>query len=325
MRKTVFGFSLSTLLLAFCIPAQAQQLKQVPKIGVLSTGSASSGAARNEAFLQGLRELGYVVGQNILIEHRYAEANLDRLPELAAELVRLKVDVIVAGALAIRAAKNATKTIPIVMATSGDPVAYGYVVSLAQPGGNVTGSTQMSPELGGKRLELLKEALKKVSVVAVIHDGGAAQAPQMKEMEAAARVLGVRLQPVKVEGLSDFENAFSSMIRGHASAFIGLTSSALFNHRKQIADLATKNRLPAIYPGSEYVDAGGLMSYGPNIFENYRRAAKYVDKILKGAKPADLPVEQPMKFELVINLKAAKQIGLTIPPNVLARADKVIK
>jgi len=316
---------LGALLLALCIRAQAQQLKQVPKIGVLSTGSASSEAARNEAFLQGLRELGYVVGQNILIEHQYAEANPDRLPELAAELVLLKVDVIVAGALAIRAAMNATKTIPIVMETSGDPVAYGYVVSLAQPGGNVTGSSQMSPELGGKRLELLKEALKKVSVVAILHDGGAAQAPQMKEMEAAARALGVQLQPVKAEGPSDFENAFSAMTRGHASAFIGLTSSTLFNHRNQIVDLAIKSRLPAIYPASEWVDAGGLMSYGPNIFENYRRAAKYVDKILKGAKPAALPVEQPTKFELIINLKAAKQIGLIIPPSVLARADRVIK
>ena len=322
--KKLFGL-LALLFLAAGTLAQAQQIKKIPKIGVLSTGSASSETARNEAFLQGLRELGYVVGQNILIEHRYAEAKPDRLPELAAELVRLKVDVIVAGALAIGAAKNATKTIPIVMATSGDPVAYGYVVSLAQPGGNVTGSSQMSPELGGKRLELLKESLKKVSIVAVLHDGGAAQAPQMKEMEAAARALGVQIQPVKVEGPSHFENAFSAMTGGHASAFIGLTSSALFNHRKQIADLAIKNRLPAIYPGSEFVDAGGLMSYGPNIFENYRRAAKYVDKILKGAKPGDLPVEQPTKFEFIINLKTAKQIGLTIPPNVLARADKVIR
>ena len=323
--KNIVWLLLIIAVLGGGVIVKAQQVKQVPKIGVLSTGSVSSGTARNEAFLQGLRELGYIVGQNILIEHRYAEAKPDRLPELAAELVRLKVDVIVAEALAIGAAKNATKTIPIVMATSGDPVAYGYVVSLAQPGGNVTGSSQMSPELGGKRLELLKESLKKVSIVAVLHDGGAAQAPQMKEMEAAARALGVQIQPVKVEGPSDFENAFSGMTRGQASAFIGLTSSTLFNHRKQIVDLATKNRLPAIYPGSEFVDAGGLMSYGPNIFENYRRAAKYVDKILKGAKPGDLPVEQAMKFELVINLKTAKQIGLTIPPSVLARADKVIK
>jgi putative ABC transport system substrate-binding protein len=281
---------------------------------------------RRDAFRQGLRDLGYVEGQNIVIEYRYAEGKSARLAELATELVRLKVDVIVTGStITTLAAKNATKTIPIVMATASDPVASGFVVSLARPGGNITGLSQMSPELGGKRLELLKEALKKISVVAVLYDGGAAQAVQMNEMEAAAPALGVQLQPVKVDGSNDLETAFSEMTRGHASAFIGVTSSMFFFHRERIADLAAKSRLPAIYPAREFVDSGGLMSYGPNISENHRRAATYVDKILKGVKPADLPVEQPTKFEFVINLKAAKQIGLTIPPNVLARADKVIK
>ena len=324
-RILVVACLLTTVLLPD-VSLEAQQPKKVPRIGFLNTASRTIASARMEAFRQGLRDLGYVEGQNIIIEYRYAEGKTDRLPDLAAELVRFKVDVIVAGTtISIQAAKNATKTIPIVMATSVDQVASGFVVSLAQPAGNVTGSSHMSPELGGKRLELLKDALKKVSVVAVLHDGGVGQELQMKEMETSARALGVRLQPVKVEGPNDLETAFSVMARGHASAFIGLTSPVFFFHRGRLADLAANNRLPAIYPGSEFVDAGGLMSYGPNIFENYRRAATYVDKILKGAKPADVPVEQPTKFELIINLKAAKQIGLTIPANVLARADRVIR
>ena len=316
----------AVIVLAVAVVAEAQEPKKVPRIGFLNTASRTIASARMEAFRQGLRDVGYVEGQNIIIEYRYAEGKTDRLPDLAGELVRSKVDVIVAGTtISIQAAKNATKTIPIVMATSVDPVASGFVVSLARPGGNITGLSQMSPELGGKRLELLKDALKKLSVVAVLHDGGAGQEVQMKEMETSARALGVRLQPVKVEGPNDLETAFSVMVREHASAFIGLTSPVFFFHRGRIADLAANNRLPAIYPGSEFVDAGGLMSYGPNIFENYRRAATYVDKILKGAKAADLPVEQPTKLELVINLKTAKQIGVTIPPSVLARADRVIK
>jgi putative tryptophan/tyrosine transport system substrate-binding protein len=324
-KKAIY-FAFCALLFAISVPVEAQQSKKVPRIGYLANSTASAQAARREAFRQGLRDLGYVEGQNIVIEYRYAEGKSDRLPDLATELVHLKVDVIVAGStITIQAAKNATKTIPIVMATAGDPVASGFVVSLARPGGNITGLSQMSPELGGKRLELLKEALKKVSVVAVLYDGGASQAVQMKEMEAAARALGMQLRPVKVEGPNDLETAFSVMTRGHASAFIGVTSSMFFSHRGRIADLAVKSRLPAIYPAREFVETGGLMSYGPNISENHRRAAIYVDKILKGAKPADLPVEQPMKFEFIVNLKTAKQIGVTIPPNVLARADRVIR
>jgi putative ABC transport system substrate-binding protein len=326
MRKTVFGFALSAMLLALSFPIEAQQPNKVARIGYLIAGTASSQSARREAFQKGLRDLGYVEGQNILIEYRYAEGKIERLPDLAAELVRLKLEVIVASPTeSIRAAMNATKTIPIVMATAGDPVAAGLVLSLAHPGGNVTGSSQMSPELGGKRLELLKESFKKVFVVAVLHTGTATQTVQMKEMEVAARALGVELQPVKIEGQSDLETALSVITKGRATALTGLTSPVFFFHRERIAQFAAKNRLPAIYPAREYVESGGLMSYGPNIAENHRRAATYVDKILKGAKPADLPVEQPTKFEFVINLKAAKEIGLTIPPNVLARADIVIK
>jgi putative tryptophan/tyrosine transport system substrate-binding protein len=335
MRKKAIGLALSVmlsapgflvaLLLALSFPAEAQQPK-IPRIGFLS-GTLDAQKNRLAAFQKGLRELGYLEGQNIAIDYRWTAGKNERLPDLAAELVRLKVEVIVTVSRGIQAAMDATKTIPIVMATSGDPVAYGYVVSLAQPGGNVTGLSQMSPELGGKRLELLKEVIKEVSAVAVLFwhlDLGQAAAAQMKELEVAARALGVQLQTVKVSERNDLENAFSAMTKGHASALIALTGTN-FTHRRRIADLAAKSRLPAIYPGGEFVDAGGLMSYGPDITENYRRAATYVDKILKGAKPADLPVEQPKKFEFAINLKAAKQIGLTIPPNVLARADKVIK
>jgi putative tryptophan/tyrosine transport system substrate-binding protein len=326
MKNKITVPTLGAMLLALCSSAQAQQQKQVPRIGYLVTGSASAHSARREAFQKGLRDLGYVEGQNIVIEYRYAEGKIERLPDLAAELVRLKLEVIVASPTeSIRAAMNATKTIPIVMGTAGDPVAAGFVVSLAHPGGNVTGSSQMSPELGGKRLELLKESFKKVFVVAVLHTGTATQTVQMKEMELVARALGLQLQLVKIQGQSDLETALSVISKGRATALTGLTSPVFFFNRERIAQFAAKNRLPAIYPAREYVESGGLMSYGPNIAENHRRAATYVDKILKGAKPADLPVEQPTKFEFIISLRAAKQIGVTIPPNVLARADIVIK
>jgi len=326
MRAKILILLLATVFLTTAALAEAQQPKKIPRIGFLS-GTPDAQKNRLAAFQKGLRELGYLEGQNIAIDYRWTAGKNERLPDLAAELVRLKVDVIVTVSRGIQAAMDATKTIPIVMATSGDPVASGFVVSLARPGGNITGLSQMSPELGGKRLELLKEVLKKVSVVAVLFwdvDPGQVVQINMKEVEVAARALGVQLQIMKVSEPNDLENAFSAMTKGRASALIALTGTN-FTYRGRIADLAAKSRLPAIYPGGEFVDAGGLMSYGPDITENYRRAATYVDKILKGAKPADLPVEQPTKFEFIINLKTAKQIGLTIPPNVLVRADRVIK
>ena len=323
-HKFVAIFVLGAMLLALTCLAEAQQPKKVPRIGFLSD-TLDAQKNRLAAFQKGLRDLGYLEGQNIAIDYRWSAGKNERLPNLAAELVRLKVDVIVTVSRGIQAAMDATKTIPIVMATSGDPVAYGYVVSLAQPGGNVTGLSQMSPELGGKRLELLKEVLKKVSVVAVLFwDVDRGPVVQIKEVEVAARALGIQLQIVKVLQPNDLENAFSAMTKGRANALIALTGTN-FTYRGRIANLAAKSQLPAIYPGGEFVDAGGLISYGPDITENYRRAATYVDKILKGRKPADLPVEQPTKFELVINLKTAKQIGLTIPSEVLARATRLIR
>jgi putative ABC transport system substrate-binding protein len=252
---------------------------------------------------------------------------LNRLPDLAGELVRVKVDVIVVGgSTATRAAKNVTKLIPIVMAHGSDPVELGLVASLARPGGNITGLTHLAPELGGKRLELLKDVIAQLSRVAVLTDPGTqGHGPQIKELEVAARALGLQLRPVEVRGPNELENAFSAMTTARAGALIGLQQPTLDRLRERIVDLAAKNRLPAMYPNSEYVETGGLMSYAADIVAMFRRAAVYVDKILKGTKPPDLPVEQPTKFELVINLKAAKQIGLTIPPNVLVRADKVIK
>ena len=307
--------------------AQAQQPTKVPRIGFLHGASASAIAARIEAFRQGLRELGYVEGKNIVIEWRYAEGKLDRLPALAAELVRLKVDVIVtAGPAATRAAKEATSTIPIVMTQDADPVGSGFVASLARPGGNITGLSTLAPELSGKRLELLKEIIPKLSRVAVLGTStipGNAQA--LREVELAAEAFGVKLQYLDVLGPKDIETAFRAASKGRADAVLVLAGGVAQCSRTQIAELAVKSRLPAIYDRPEYVEAGGLMTYGANFTDLDRRAATYVDKILKGAKPADLPVEQPTKFELIINLKAAKQIGLTIPPNVLARADKVIK
>ena len=312
---------------AFCGVAGAQPAN-IPRIGYVSASPLSAQSARIEAFRQGLRELGYVEGKNIVIELRSGEGKSERVPALAAELVRLKVDIIVsAGSTVTRDAKEATVTIPIVMAQDTDPVANGFVTSLARPGGNITGLSTLSPELGGKRLELLKEIVPKLSRVAVLGTStnpGNAQA--LRETELAAQAFGVKLQYLDVLGPKDIETAFRAATKGRAEAVLMMVSGPIANsQRTQFLELAVKNRLPVIYSGREQVEAGGLMNYGVRLTDLYRRAATYVDKILKGAKPADLPVEQPIKFEFIINLKAAKQIGLTIPPNVLVRADRVIK
>ena len=312
---------------ALFTPAAAQQPKRVPRIGFLTGASAFSMAARVEAFRQGLHELGYIEGKNIFIEWRFAEGKSDRLPALAAELVRLKVDIIVTGApTSTRAAKQATATIPIVMVSDDDPVGSGFVASLAHPGGNITGQSTLSPEISGKQLELLKEIVPKLSRVAVIGTATRPGIPQaLREINVAADAFRVQVQYLEVRGPNDIEIAFRAASKEHIDAVLVLASTVFFSQRRQIAVLAVKSRLPAIYPRPEYVEDGGLMSYGVNINDLYRRAATYVDKILKGAKPADLPIEQPKKFEFIINLKTAKEIGLTIPPEVLARADKVIK
>jgi putative ABC transport system substrate-binding protein len=310
------------------VEVQAQQAKKVRHIGYLSVLSPASDSSRLEAFRHGLRELGYVEGKNIVIEPRYVEGKLNRLTELAGELVRLNVDaIVVGGSTATRAAKNATKLIPIVMAHGSDPVELGYVASLARPGGNITGLTHLAPELGGKRLELLKEIVAQLSRVAVLTDPGTGgHGPQIKELEIAAPALGIQIRPVEVRDAKELESAFSAMVKGRAGeAFIGLQQPTLDRLRDRIVELAAKSKLPAMYPNSEYVESGGLMSYAADIVAMFHRTATYVDKILKGTKPADLPVEQPTKFELIINLKAAQQIGLTVPPNVLVRADRVIK
>ena len=328
MKKKITLITLCTMLFTLCSSVDAQQPKKVPRIGILHGASASSVAARTEAFRQGLRELGYVEGKNIVIEWRYAEGKADRLPGLAAELVGLKVDIIVTtGPIVTRAAKEATSTIPIVMTNEGDPVGTGFVASLARPGGNITGLSTLAPELGGKRLELLKEIISQLSRVAVFGTSTLPDnAQRLREVELAAKAFGVKLQYLDVLGPKDIETAFRAAVKGRADAMLWQVAGGVANaHRTQILELAVKSRLPAIYHNSLYVDAGGLMTYSASATDLDRRAATYVDKILKGAKPADLPVEQPIKFEFIINLKAAKQIGLTIPPNVLARADRVIK
>ena len=328
MKKATFLSILSIAgLLVVAVRAEAQQPKKIPLIGVLYGGSASGISARIEAFRQRLRELGYVEGKNIVIEYRRAEAKLDRLPALAAELVRLKAAIIVSvGAPSTRAAKEATSTIPIVMAQDADPVADGFVASLARPGGNITGLATLAQELSGKRLELVKEIVPKLTHVAVLGTSSApGNAQTLKDVELAAAAFKVKLQYQDVLETKDIETAFRAATKEHAEAVIVLQSSVLNARRTQIVELALKGRLPAIYYAAEWVQDGGLVSYGVNYADLYRRAATYVDKILKGAKPADLPVEQPIKFELVINLKAAKPIGLTIPPNLLVRADRVIK
>jgi putative tryptophan/tyrosine transport system substrate-binding protein len=327
MTKKIMLFALCSLLLASRFPADAQQAKKVPRIGYLEATTSSTNLTRIDAFRQGLRELGYVEGKNIVIEWRYADGKVDRLPLLAAELVHLKVDVIVtAGPAGTRPAKEATSAIPIVMAFDNDPVGNGFVASLGRPGGNITGLSALAPELTGKRLELLKETFPKLFRLAVLGtstEPGYAQI--LKETELAADALKVRLQYLDVLGPKDIETAFQAASKGHADAVLLLTSPILVSQRTQVADLAIKGRLPSMYYRQEYVEDGGLMSYGISFTDLAHRAATYVDKILKGAKPADLPVEQPTKFELIINLKTAKKIGLTIPPNMLARADKIIR
>jgi putative ABC transport system substrate-binding protein len=316
------------LLLAISHSAEAQQAKKVPRIGFLGAASASVAAGTIEAFRQGLRELGYVEGKNIIIDWRHHEGKLDRLPALATELVRLKVDVIItSGPPSTRAAKEATTTIPIVMAQDRDPVGSGFVASLARPGGNITGLSRLAPELSGKQVELLKQIVPKLSRLAVFGTSttlGTAQA--LKEIELTAGALGVTLQYLDVLSAQDIEPAFRAASKGRSDAVLMMMEGAVASSRQtEIAALAVKNRLPVIYGNEPYVEAGGLISYGVNFNDLYRRAATYVDKILKGAKPADLPVERPTKFELVINLEIAKQIRLTIPPNVLARADRVVR
>jgi len=327
MENKFIVFTLFVLLLALHVSADAQQTKKIPRIGYLGIGAPSASPARIEAFRQGLRDLGYVEGKNIFIEHRYAEGKLDRLQALAVELVRLNVDLIVsAGPTVTRAVKQATVTIPIIMAYDDDPVSNGFVASLARPGGNITGLSTLAPGISGKQLELLKEIVPKLSHVAVLGDAAQPGNPQaFAEINLAADGLGVRRQILDIQDPKDIEPAFRAAKKGHANALLMLASPVLLSQRRRVADLAVKSRLPAIYGRPEFVEDGGLLYYGTSFNELFRRAADFVDKILKGAKPADLPVEQPKKFEFVINLKSAKQIGLTIPPNVLARADRVIK
>ena len=317
------------VLLAVAVIAQAQQPKKVPRIGYLSPSDAATDSTRAEAIRLALRELGYIEGQNISTEYRYAEGKLDHLPALAAELVRLKVDIIVTGgAPPTRAAKNATKTIPIVMMGQGiDPVEAGLVESLARPGGNVTGITSFGGELGGKRLELLREAVTKVARVAVLYDPAASGSVlEVKEiLPVAARALRLTIQPWEVRAADGFDRVFAAMSKQRPDGLYVLRGPLLGANRKRIADFALKGRLPSMGSSRQFVDAGGLMYYGADRADSDRRVAYYVDRILKGAKPADLPVEQPTKFELVINQKTAQQIGLTIPPEVLARATKLIK
>ncbi len=316
---------LATFFLTSASLARAQQPTKFPRIGFLRVGS--SGDSYVEAFRQGLRALGYVEGRNITIEYRYGDGKENRLAELAADLVRLKVDLIVVGGTqAIFAVKNTTQTIPIVMGAASDPVGTGLVASLARPGGNITGLSLLSPELSGKRLELLKEIVPKVSRVGLLSDtGNPATVLMLKETEEAARALGLHVQVIEVRSSNDFDSAFAAVKKDRVGALNVLASSVFNAHRKTIVEFATKNRLPAIYNNVEFVADGGLTAYGPNLADLYRRAATFVDKLLKGRTPADLPVEQPMKFEFIVNLKAAKAIGLTIPPNVLVRADKVIR
>src|SRR5262245_61997811 len=327
MSSKIIRFALCALLPALCASAEAQQPAKIPRIGYVASSSITLPTNNLNGLRQGLSELGYVEGKTIVIEYRYTEGRLDRLPDLVAELVRLKVEVIVTGGgTSTRAAKDATATIPIVMTQGDDPIGSGFVASLARPGGNVTGLSAMSTDLIGKRLELLKEIVPKLSRVAVfVAQVQQTNAALMKEMELSAQALGLQLLMLGVQAPKDIETAFQGASNGRAGAVLAETAAALLSQRTQVADLAVKTRLPVIYSREEFVEGGGLMVYAPNFTDLARRAATYVDKILKGAKPADLPVEQPTKFELVINLKAAKQIGLTIPPNVLVRADRVIK
>jgi putative ABC transport system substrate-binding protein len=325
MRLRIIGLiiTLAIGLLAAPLPAEAQQEGKVYRIGILTGGSGTSGNI--DSFLEGLRELGYVEGKNIIIENRHADRKRDRLPGLAAELVRAKVDVIlVVGTRPIAVTKQATSTIPIVAGGAGDLVRTGLVSSLARPGGNLTGSTRMATELGGKRIEVFKEAVSPVSRVGVIWSTRQDR-EELRETETAARQLGVKIIPAKVRKTNEFQNAYAEMARERADALIILHSGFAYTHRKQLLELAEKNQLPSMCEQARWTKAGCLISYGPDVPYLYRRAAIYVDKILKGAKPADLPVEQPTRFELIINLKTAKKLGLTIPVQFLAVANKVIK
>src|SRR5262245_40994167 len=328
MKKAFAGLTLCALLFALCVSVQAQQPAKVWRIAWVTAASTSSMVPRIEVFRAALRELGYVEGKNIIIEMRSAEGKRDRLPAIMAELLSLKVDIIVsAGAGVTGQAKEGTSTISIVMSQDPDPVASGFVASLARPGGNITGLSTFRPELSGKRLELVKETLPKLSRVAFF---GTSSTPghvqALKETQLAAAAAKVQLQYIDVLDPKDFESAFTAAVKERAGGILWLVSGPVASgHQKKIFDLAVKSRLPVIYELPSMVEAGGLMSYGVSLADLDRRAATYVDKILKGAKPADLPVEQPTKFELAINLKAAKEIGVTIPPNVLARADKVIR
>jgi putative tryptophan/tyrosine transport system substrate-binding protein len=330
-RAAVSSILITMILLAVAVTAEAQQPKKIPRIGYLSNTDPASESTRSEAFRAGLRALGYIEGQNIATEYRYTEGKPDRLPALAAELVRLKVDVIVVagGPVWVRAAKNATKTIPIVMMGQGtDPVKAGFIESLARPGGNVTGMTNLARELGGKRLELFKEAVPKLSRVAVLYDP--ANPPSLHEVKellpADARSLKLTIQPWEIRAVDDFDKVFAALNKQRPDGlYVPGGGPVITANQKRIVGFALKSRLPSMYAIKEYVDAGALMSYGADLADSYRRVAYFVDRILKGAKPADLPVEQPTKFELVINLKTAKQIDLTIPPEVLARANRLIK
>ena len=331
MHKKIIRLALCGLLLALPFPARAQQPKKVPRIGYLSSSDAASESTRFESVRLALRERGHIEGQNIAFEHRYAEGKLDRLPELAAELARLKVDIIlVGGDIPIRAAKNATTIIPIVMTGAGaDPVEAGFIESLARPGGNITGITNLNRELGGKRLELLKDAAAKLARVAVLYDPAIPSTViEVKEfLPAAARALRLTIQPWEVRDTNGFEKVLAAMGKQRSDGLYVPQSRLMREHenKKQLVGFTLKNRLPSMYGNREVVDAGGLMFYGADEAESYKRVAYYVDRILKGTKPADLPVEQPTKFEFVINLKTAKQIRVTIAPEVLARATKLIK
>jgi ABC-type uncharacterized transport system substrate-binding protein len=325
MKKKIFCLALGALLFALCVSAQAQQTGKVFRIGYLDNSTASGNAVLIDAFRQELSKLGWIEGKNITIEYRFAEQKNERLPELVSDLVRLKVDLIVTvGRGPALAAKSATTTIPIVMTSPGDPVAEGLVASLARPGGNVTGFSGLPTELNSKRLEILKDAVPRLARVGLLR--GLAASPQLKEIRPAALALKLQLEEIETQpDAKGLESAFQTAKQKQVGAITTTVSRPFFAERKRIVELAGKYRFPAIYFSKEFVDEGGLMSYGVDFDDLFRRTAVYVDKILKGAKPADLPVQQPTKFEFVINLKAAKQIGLTVPPEVLARANRVIK
>ena len=326
-RKKVFDFALGTMLFALCLPAQAQQPAKTPRIGLLLQGTSTSLATRLEGFQQGLRERGYVEGKNIALEQRFDDDREERLAALAADLVRLRVDVIVAAATpAIKAAKEATATIPIIIVHSADPFALGLVTSLARPGGNVTGLSSASPDYSGKQLELLKETVPKLSRVAILWNAAnPGTAIAFREMQDAIRVLKLSFQSLEVRRSEDLAPAFKNLPKQPGIGLVTLLDPLVVSQRTRIVELASENRLPAIYPQKEFVEAGGLMAYGADLTDSYRRAALFMDKILKGAKPGELPFEYPTKFTFTVNLKAAKEIGVSIAPEILARADKIIK